>query len=699
MKKSGKHADHNSGILGAGGELHQQAAPGGTILTTNQGVPIADNQNSLRVGERGPVLLQDFILREKLMHFDHERIPERVVHARGSAAHGFFECLESLSDITRAHFLQRKGERVPLFTRFSTVAGNKGSPDLVRDVRGFAVKFYTQEGNFDLVGNNIPVFFIQDAIKFPDLIHAAKQDPDREFPQAQTAHDTFWDFISLMPESMHMIMWVMSDRAIPRSYRMMEGFGVHTFRLVSAKGQSTFVKFHWRPMLGMQSVVWDEAVKINGADPDFHRRDLWEAIEGGDFPEWELCLQTFSQKQADDFDFDVLDATKLIPEELVPLRVVGRMVLDRNPENFFAETEQVAFCTANVVPGIDFTNDPLMQGRLFSYQDTQLKRLGGPNFHQIPINAPRCPFHNLQRDGHMQMDVPAGRVNYEPSSLDADVPRESAAKGYESFAAPEDGEQLRVRADSFADHYTQARMFFASQTEPEQNHIISALIFELSKCVVPRIREAVLSRLIHIDEALARRVAAGLGIETITPADAPVKATEMKPSPMLSIIAKAASTLKGRKVGCLLTDGADAKLVVKLKAAVEKAGAKFQVIAPKIGGVTLDDGETLPADHKIEGGPSVLFDAVAILPSREGGASLAAQAEAVNFLRDAFAHLKVIACLPSAAPLFVKAGMSDTDPDNDTGLISLDTSSVADFIKAASGGRVWDREPAIHPVP
>src|ERR1700743_3537863 len=443
-------------LVGAGGELHQQADSAATLLTTNQGVPIADNQNSLKAGARGPVLLQDFILREKIMHFDHERIPERVVHARGSAAHGFFECLESCADVTTADFLQRPGEKTPLFTRFSTVAGNKGSSDLARDVRGFAVKFYTQQGNFDLVGNNIPVFFIQDAIKFPDLIHAAKQDPDREFPQAQTAHDTFWDFISLTPESMHMIMWIMSDRAIPRSYRMMEGFGVHTFRLVNAKGQSSFVKFHWRPKLGMQSVVWDEAVKINGADPDFHRRDLWNAIEKGDFPEFELCLQTFTERQADKFSFDVLDATKLIPEEMIPLRVVGSMVLDRNPANFFAETEQVAYCAANVVPGIDFNNDPLLQGRLFLYLDARLKRLGGPNFHQIPINRPQCPFHNLQRDGHMQMGVPAGQVNYEPSSLGPDIAHESAERGDKTFPNPHAGNQLRVGSETFPDHYTQA---------------------------------------------------------------------------------------------------------------------------------------------------------------------------------------------------------------------------------------------------
>jgi catalase len=686
-------------LVAPGGELHQQAGEPSSQLTTNQGVPISDNQNSLKAGARGPVLLQDFILREKIMHFDHERIPERVVHARGSAAHGFFECLEDLSDLTVADFLQRPGERIPVFTRFSTVAGNKGSMDLARDVRGFAVKFYTQAGNFDLVGNNIPVFFIQDAIKFPDLIHAAKQDPDREFPQAQTAHDTFWDYISLTPESMHMIMWIMSDRTIPRSYRMMEGFGVHTFRLVNAAGASTFVKFHWRPKLNAQSVVWDEAVKINGADPDFHRRDLWEAIDTGDFPEWEFCLQTFTQEQADALPFDVLDPTKVIPEEVMPLRVVGRMVLDRNPDNFFAETEQVAYCASHVVPGIDFTNDPLLQGRLFSYQDTQLKRLGSPNFHQIPINQPKCPFHNLQRDGHMQMNVPKGQVNYEPSNLGADVARESQTTGYRTFPALETGEQLRVRPDAFADHYTQARMFFLSQTEPERDHIVAALIFELSKCNLAAVREAVLSRLVNIDETLALRVAAGLGLRgDITPAPAPVPAREMELSPALSILAKAAPGLAGRKVGCLVTDGVDDALLAQVQKAVQAAGAKLAIIAPTISGVVTAGGVLLPADFRVDGGPSVLFDAVVLLPSDEGGAALALEATAVNFVRDAFGHLKVIAYLPSAAPLFVKGGLSDANPDVDAGLINLPKASVSDFVAAAEAGRVWAREPLVRKV-
>ena len=686
-------------LIGAGGELQQQAASPAEQLTTNQGVPVGDNQNSLKAGARGPVLLQDFILREKIMHFDHERIPERVVHARGSAAHGFFECLESCADVTAADFLQRPGEKTPVFTRFSTVAGNKGSFDLARDVRGFAVKFYTQQGNFDLVGNNIPVFFIQDAIKFPDLIHAAKQDPDREFPQAQTAHDTFWDYISLTPESLHMIMWIMSDRAIPRSYRMMEGFGVHTFRLVNAEGASTFVKFHWRPKLGMQSVVWDEAVKINGADPDFHRRDLWNAIEGGDFPEWEFCLQTFTQEQADGFDFDVLDATKLIPEEMIPLRVVGRMVLDRNPGNFFAETEQVAFCAGNVVPGIDFTNDPLLQGRLFSYLDTQLKRLGSTNFHQIPINQARCPVHNLQRDGHMRMDVPIGQVNYEPSSLGPDVARASAEAGYRTFPAQETGEQLRIRPETFADHFSQARMFFASQTKPEQDHIVAALIFELSKCMLPRVRKAVLARVANVDEALAARVATGLGMtDPVAAAETAAPILAMEPSPMLSILAKAVPTLLGRKVGVLVSDGTDGALVAELKAALAAEGACLEVIAPTVGGVVTADGELLAADHKIDGGPSVLFDAVALLPSAEGGAQLALEAAAVNFVRDAFGHLKVIAYLPTAAPLFVKGGLTDATPDTDPGLIALPAASIDDFVQAAAQGRIWGREPQVRKV-
>ncbi len=641
---------------GTGGELHQQPEADGEVLTTNQGVVIADNQNSLKANPRGPTLLEDFILREKITHFDHERIPERIVHARGSGAHGYFELTQSLSQYTKADFLQRVGEKIPVFVRFSTVVGGAGSGDLPRDVRGFATKFYTKEGNFDLVGNNIPVFFIQDAIKFPDLIHSVKMEPDRGFPQAASAHDTFWDFASLMPESIHMIMWAMSDRAIPRSLRMIEGFGVHTFRLVDANGNSTFVKFHWRPKLGMQSVLWDEAVKINGADPDFHRRDLWEAIDSGDFPEWEFGVQLFDEKQAASFDFDVLDATKLIPEEIVPLQIVGHMVLDRNPDNFFAETEQIAFCPGNIVPGIDFSNDPLLQGRLFSYIDTQLIRLGGPNFNEIPINQPKCPWANLQRDGHMRMRVGKGRVSYEPNTLAPEAPRADPGHGFSGLTRPESGDTMRIRPESFADHYTQARLFFLSQTKPEQDHIASALVFELSKVETPSIRERVVSHLMHVDETLAKRVAAGLRLEgTIEPAEIRVPARpNVKPSPALSIIGKAPETLKGRVIGCLVSDGADGALVDALRQAADKEGAKLKIVAPHVGGAKTADGKMIEADMRIDGGPSVFFDAVALIVSAAGADELARDAAAIGFVSDAFNHLKIIghaaACRTAAAP-------------------------------------------------
>jgi catalase len=663
-------------------ETHQLAGGSHPNLTTNQGIVIADDQNSLRAGARGPVLLEDFVLREKIFHFDHERIPERVVHARGYGAHGYFEVTNPLGEYSRADLFQRKGEKTPVFARFSTVAGNQGSPDLARDVRGFAVKFYTKQGNWDLVGNNIPVFFIQDAIKFPDLIHAAKQEPDRGFPQAATAHDTFWDYISLTPEAMHMVMWVMSDRGIPRSLRMMEGFGIHTFRLIDAAGASTFVKFHWRPKLGSQSVVWDEALKINGADPDFHRRDMWHAIESGDFPEWELSVQLFDQKFADTFDFDVLDSTKLIPEELVPLRPVGRLVLDRNVDNFFAETEQVAFCTSNVVPGIDFSDDPLLQGRNFSYLDTQLKRLGGPNFHQIPVNQARCPMANFQRDGHMQMGVPKGRVNYEPNSLSKAGPRENPKAGYASFPEPVAGTKQRHRSETFADHFSQARQFFISQTVPEQNHIISAITFELSKVQTPAVREAVLAQLANIGENIAARVAAGLGMaDPITPA-ASARPTrgDLPPSPALSILAKFTPTLQGRKIGVLIADGTDQAAVKALSKAVNTAGGQVAIIAPKLGGAS-----GLTADFQLAGGSSVLFDAVAIMVSAEGAEMLAKQAGAVAFVHDAFQHLKVIGHSATALPLLQKAGVVQ-----DAGVVD-----VAAFVAAAEKGRIWDREPKV----
>ena len=683
---------------GSAGELHQTAGEDVPVLTTQQGTPVSDDQNSLRIGgPRGPAALEDFHLREKIFHFDHERIPERVVHARGYGAHGYFENYEPLPDITSADLFQRAGEKTPAFVRFSTVAGNKGSPDLARDVRGFAVKLYTQQGNWDIVGNNIPVFFIQDAIKFPDLIHAAKAEPDRDFPQAQTAHDNFWDFISLMPESMHMIMWAMSDRAIPRSFRFMEGFGVHTYRLISAAGKSTFVKFHWKPKLGLQSVVWNEAVKINGADPDFHRRDLWNAIQSGNYPEWELGLQLFDDAFADRFAFDVLDATKLIPEEEVPIRRVGRLVLDRCVDNFFAETEQVAFCTNNIVPGVDFTNDPLLQGRNFSYLDTQVKRLGGPNFTHIPINAPKCPFHHFQQDGHMAMINPKGRVNYEPNSWPgADGgPRESPESGFRSFPAEEQGPKVRARSPKFADHYSQARQFYVSQTSNEQGHIADALIFELSKVEKPAIRVRLVSHLPHIDPKLATRVATGLGMrETIHPAVAAMKPqTNLKPSKSLSIQLNPPSTFAGRKVGVMVTSGINRALYDSLKASLEAEGATIEVVALTVGGVTADDGTLIESQQKIGGGPSVLYDAVAVLASAAGVKLLVKNPAARDFVCDAFAHLKFFAYTPDAMALFEKSGIAK---DMDKGFIALSTAkSVGSFVTSCRKLRHWAREKAL----
>jgi len=679
--------------VGEGGELHQTTRT--PQLTTNQGIAISDNQNSLRIGARGPTLLEDFVLREKITHFDHERIPERIVHARGSGAHGYFELTTSLKKWTTADFLQRPGERTPVFVRFSTVAGGAGSVDLPRDVRGFAVKFYTQTGNFDLVGNNIPVFFIQDAIKFPDLIHSVKMEPDRGFPQAGSAHDTFWDFMSLMPESTHMVMWAMSDRGIPRSYRMIEGFGVHTFRLVDSKGNATFVKFHWRPALGMQSVVWDEAVKISGADNDYHRRDLWTAIDSGDFPEWDFCVQLFSEEQAQSFDFDVLDPTKLVPEELVPLRKVGRLVLDRNPDNFFAETEQVAFCPANIVPGIDFSNDPLLQGRLFSYLDTQLIRLGGPNFHQIPINAPKCPMHNFQRDGRMQMGIPKGRVAYEPNTLGADLAREQPTAGFRSFAREEQGQAQRTRSASFADHYTQARLFWRSQTDPERDHIVSAFVFELSNVETPAIRERVISHLVHVDKELATRVAKGVGLEQApAPAATTVLPKDPAPSSALSIIANAKPTLKGRTVACLISEGASSASVKALIAKAQTEGAKVRLIALKIGAVALDKGQSVTAEGALVGNPSVLYDTVFLAIGDKQ--NLAKEAAAVDFVRDAFGHLKVVGYTQGATSLLQAAGV---DP-NAEGVVEVSSGAHIDnFIENAKKHRIWSRERSVRSIP
>ncbi len=690
--KNGTPASQDHSI-GNGGELHQLASELHPSMTNQTGTIISDDENSLKGGTRGPSLAEDMLLIEKTQHFDHERIPERVVHARGFGAKGFFELTDSLAGITKAKVLTEVGTKTPVFTRFSTVAGNMGSADTARDVRGFAVKFYTQQGNWDLVGNNIPVFFIQDAIKFTDLIHAAKQEPDRGFPQAQTAHDTFWDWASLTPESTHMLMWIMSDRAIPRSFRMMEGFGVHTFRLVNEEGKSTYAKFHWRPKLGAQSVVWDEALKISGGDPDFHRRDLWNSIDEGKPAEWDLAVQLFDDEFADSFDFDILDATKVIPEEMVPLRVVGRMVLDTNVDNYFAETEQVAYRVSNVVPGIDFTNDPLLQGRILSYIDTQITRLGGPNYNQIPVNASKCPFHNMQRDGHMTQIPQKGRVSYSPSSLEADSPRQDPTKGFNTFPDGVSGQKMRVRSETFADHFSQALMFFNSQTEPEQNHIISAFIFELSKVETKAVRERMLGQLANVDAKIAERVATGLGMTgPIKPVPTKVPAkTDLEPSPALSILAKAEATLKGRRVGCLIADGSDGELVLALETAVAKLGADFKIIAPKVGGAVAADGKLIEADFQLAGGPSVLFDTVFLALSADGAQMLSTEAAAVAWVHDAFAHLKVIGATADAQPLLDKAGVVP-----DAGVLTGGDTEI--YLDTAAKGRIWDREPSVRTV-
>ncbi|QDZ08098.1 catalase [Sphingomonas panacisoli] len=678
---------------GDGGETHQQAAGETPVLTTNHGVAISDNQNSLKSGARGPTLLEDFVLREKIFHFDHERIPERIVHARGSGAHGVFEATDDISDLSKAA-LFTKGEKTEVFVRFSTVAGGAGSVDTPRDVRGFAVKFYTREGNWDLVGNNIPVFFIQDAIKFPDLVHSVKMEANSGYPQAGSAHDTFWDFASLTPETTHMLFWAMSDRTLPRSLRMMEGFGVHTFKLVNDGGKASFVKFHWRPKLGIQSTIWDEALKLQAADNDYHRRDLFEAIDTGAFPEWELAIQVFDQEFADAQPYDVLDATKLIPEEDVPLRVIGNLTLNRNVDNFFAETEQVAFLPTNIVPGIDFSNDPLLQGRLFSYLDTQKSRLGTTNFHQIPVNAPRCPFGNFQRDGMMQTLVPKGRANYEPNSLadhgEDGGPRESAEKGFATTNAttePEEtGEKLRVRAELFADHYSQARLFLKSQTESEQAHIASSFVFELSKVgQLDQVPPRMVANLRNVDEDFAKRVADGLGIALPKKTTAAREPVDMAPSDALSIHKKMKETLEGRAVGILIADGTDAGALKSLVAAVTKAKGKAVIVAPKVGGAKLSDGTTQKADAQLAGAPSQIFDAVAVVLSEDGCTALLKEGAAVQWAMDAFGHLKAIGATEEAGPLLDKAGI-----EPDAGVTGLDGAFVT-----AAAKRYYDREPKL----
>lgn len=673
---------------GNGGETHQRAGDDTKVLTTQQGVAISDNQNSLKAGSRGPTLLEDFVLREKINHFDHERIPERIVHARGSAAHGYFELTESLEDYTVAKILTETGKQTPLFTRFSTVAGNKGSKDTPRDVRGFSVKVYTEEGNWDIVGNNMPIFFIQDAIKFPDLIHAVKPEPDRGFPQAASAHDTFWDFVSLSPETMHNLIWLMSDRGLPRSLRMMEGFGIHSYRLINKEGKSTFVRFHWKPVLGVQSTTWDEAVKISGADPDYHRRDLFESIDNEMYPEWEFGVQLFTEEEADNFPFDHLDATKLIPEELVPVKIIGKMVLNRNVDNFFAETEQVAFCPSHVVPGIDYSNDPLLQGRLFSYLDTQLSRLGSPNFAQIPINAPKCPFANNQQDGHMQMQVPKTRVMYEPQSLDPTRPRESAKRGFASFQEQlDDGVKGRIRAESFADHYSQPRMFYRSQTAVGQAHIASAYAFELGKVDTAHVRTRTLSHLRHIDEELANRVATALGMELPEPAEAAAPVQDLATSEAVQTIGISPKSLKGRLVGILVAEGSSHSEVEKFEKAAREAGASVKIVAPNKE-VTLDNGTRIQADERLAGAPSVIFDAVVSIIMHPPAKKLAKDGAALDWFNDAYAHCKAIAYCPATEEHI----LSKLPIEKDAFVTPLD--DVEGFIENAKT-RLWEREPKV----
>ncbi|NML16089.1 catalase [Azohydromonas sp. G-1-1-14] len=681
---------------------------GGRAITTNQGVPVADNQHSLRLGERGPTLLEDFILREKITHFDHERIPERVVHARGSGAHGYFECTEDITALTKAAPFAKVGKRTPVFVRFSTVAGERGSADAVRDVRGFAVKFYTDEGNWDLVGNNIPVFFIQDAMKFPDVVHAVKPEPHHQMPQASSAHDTFWDFISLSPESAHMVMWQMSDRAIPRSYRTMQGFGVHTFRFINAEGAATLVKFHWTPLLGTHSLDWDEAVKINGADPDFHRRDLWEAIEGGAFPEYLLQIQTFTEEQAAQWSFDVLDATKIVPEELVPLRTVGRMVLDRNPDYFFGETEQVAFCTQHVVPGIDFTNDPLLQGRNFSYLDTQITRLGGPNFHLIPINAPVAEVHNNQRDGFHQHGIFRGRVNYEPNSLAGGCPFQAGARGFSSFAerllaqqATAEPTKLRAKPEKFADHYTQARLFYASQTPVEQYHIARALRFELTRVQTQAVRARVVAMLRNIDEGLAATVARDLGMalpEPLPMARAPVEAPEVAVSPALSLAARPGDgRILARRIALLVGDGVDGAALESVYQALVQAGAVPRYVGARLGVVQTSSGDALPVEVTIEAAPSVLFDAAMLPPGAGAAATMAADGLALEFVQQQYRHCKPLLVPIGAALLLEAAGVTTLPEDGgDPGLLFVPDDQLAgageEFIRRIALHRAWQRQ-------
>lgn len=652
----------------------------GQALTTNQGVPVADNQHSLKIGLRGPTALEDFILREKITHFDHERIPERVVHARGSAAHGYFESYGALTDITRAIPFSEANKRTPVFVRFSTVAGERGSADTVRDVRGFAVKFYTEDGNWDLVGNNIPVFFIQDAMKFPDLVHAVKPEPHHGMPQASSAHDTFWDFVSLTPESTHMLLWQMSDRAIPRSYRTMQGFGVHTFRLVNFAGESVFCKFHWTPLAGTHSLVWDEAAKINGADADYHRRDLWEAIEAGEFPEWELGIQIFTEEQADAFPFDVLDPTKIVPEELIPVTPIGKMVLNRNPDNFFAETEQVAFCTAHIIPGIDFTNDPLLQGRIHSYVDTQLSRLGGPNFHEIPINAPVAKVHNNQRDGMHRQAIARGRVSYEPNSLAGGCPFQAGASGYVSYPQHTEGDKVRGKPELFSDHYSQARLFWHSQTIIEQNHIAAAFRFELTRVQILAIRKRVVSLLRNVDESLAARVANDLGfaLPDAAPLASNLSLHDYPISPALSLLSRPGSTdVRTRRIAILVADGVDAEAVQFIYSSLLNSGAIPRLVGSRLGSIKTVSGELLDVEITLETSPSVLYDAVVIPGGSTSVDALIADAHSLAFIREQYRHCKAILAVGDGSSLLAAADIPELLPDGSTDITVVTTNEYS----------------------
>ena len=669
-------------------------------LRTNQGVKVADNQNTLKAGARGPSLLEDFIMREKITHFDHERIPERIVHARGTGAHGYFQTYKSHSALTKAGFLQDPGKKTPVFVRFSTVQGPRGSGDTVRDVRGFAVKFFTDEGNFDLVGNNMPVFFIQDAIKFPDFVHAVKPEPHNEMPTGGSAHDTFWDFVSLVPESAHMVIWAMSDRAIPKSLRSMQGFGVHTFRLINAEGKSSFVKFHWRPSVGTCSLVWDEAQKLAGKDTDYHRRDLWESIETGDYPEWEFGVQIISEEDEHKFEFDILDPTKLIPEELVPITPLGKMVLNRNPDNFFAETEQVAFCPGHIVPGIDFSNDPLLQGRLFSYTDTQISRLGGPNFHEIPINRPVAPFHNNQRDAQHRSTINKGRASYEPNSIDAGWPKETPPAahdgGFESYPERIDANKIRQRSESFSDHFSQARLFFRSMSKHEQEHIIAAYSFELGKVERVPIRERQVNEILaNIDLELARRVAENLGLPAPKSGTQAERKTSVSRSPALSQANLLPGNIKTRKVAILAANGVDGAAIDALKKALASEGAHAKLLGPTSAPVKTADGKLLPVDASMEGMPSVAFDAVYVPGGAASIKTLSTDGVALHYLLEAYKHLKAIALHGEARQLLDVLHLQA-----DEGLLAIkDGKDLKAFFAAIGQHRVWAREPKAKAVP